>query len=77
MRHYEYDDDIDYLPEDPQERRAAHIGRMRVAAGVMDFLGVVAGMVAVLALVALLISLVSWLMADMSQTFTVLQHRLQ
>ena len=77
MRNYDYDDDIDYLEEDPQERRAARIGRMRVAAGVMDFLGVVAGMVAILGLVALLISLVNWLMADMSQTFTVLQHRIQ
>lgn len=77
MRHYEYDDDIDYYEDDPQERRAAHLGRMRVAAGVMDFLGVVAGMVVALVLVALLISLVSWLMTDMSQTFTVLQHRLQ
>ncbi len=74
---YDYDDDIDFLEDDPEERRLMHAGRFRVAAGVMDFLSVIAGMAVVLVLVALLISLMNWLLGDMGQMFAILQRRLQ
>ncbi len=83
MKHYEddydsdYEDDIDFLEEDPQERQLIHAGRLRVAAGVMDFLSVIAGMAVVLVLVALLISLINWLVGDISQMFAILQRRLK
>ncbi|MBQ8537576.1 MAG: hypothetical protein IJ461_09275 [Clostridia bacterium] len=71
-------DDLDLLDDDSyrEEKKLRRIGRFRVAAGVMDFLGVIGGMVAVLVLVALLISLVNWLYADILNTFTILQTRL-
>ena len=83
MKHYEddydsdYEDDIDFLEEDPAERQLIHAGRLRVAAGVMDFLSVIAGMAVVLVLVALLISLINWLVGDISQMFAILQRRLK
>lgn len=72
------DDDMDLLDDESyqEEKKLRRIGRFRVAAGVMDFLGVIAGMVAVLVLIALLVSLVNWLHADILRTFTILQTRL-
>lgn len=49
----------------------------RVAAGVFNFLGVVVGVVAILLLVALLFSLISWLARDISSTFAILRTRFQ
>ena len=71
-------DDLDLLDDDSyhEEKRMRRIGRFRVAAGVMDFLGVIAGMVTVFVLIALLVSLVNWLYADILQTFTILQTRI-
>ena len=83
MKRYEddydndYEDDIDFLEEDPEERKLLHAGRLRVAAGVMNFLSVIAGMAVVLVLVALLISLINWLVGDVSQMFAILQRRLR
>lgn len=51
--------------------------RFRVAAGVMEFLGVVLGVIAVLVLFTLLVSLVNWLMKDISGTFAILRTRFQ
>ena len=71
-------DDLDLLDEDSyhEEKKMRRRGRFRVAAGVMDFLGVIGGMIVVLVLAALLISLVNWLYADILNTFTILQTRL-
>ena len=71
-------DDLDLLDDDSylEEKRMRRIGRFRVAAGVMDFLGVIAGMVTVFVLIALLVSLVNWLYADILQTFTIFQTRI-
>lgn len=83
MKNYDYDDidyedeDIDFLEENPEERRQMHVGRLRVAAGVMDFLSVIGGMVMVLVMVAILISLINWLVTDVGQTFSLLQRRLK
>ena len=49
----------------------------RVAEGVMNFLGVVLGVVCIFVLVALLFSLISWLDQDISSTFSILRTRFQ
>lgn len=49
----------------------------RVAAGMMNFLGVVLGVVSILVLLALLFSLLSWLGQDISSTFSILRTRFQ
>lgn len=49
----------------------------RVAAGMMEFLGVVLGVVSILVLVALLISLISWLSQNVSGTFSLIRTQLQ
>ena len=51
--------------------------RFRVAAGVMEFVGVVAGVIMILLLLALLFSLFSWLNQDISRTFAILRTRFQ
>ena len=51
--------------------------RFRVAAGMMEFLGVVLGVVGILVLVALLISLISWLSQNVAGTFSLLRTQLQ
>jgi hypothetical protein len=73
----EYDDDIDFLEDDPEEQQMIHAGRLRVAAGVMDFLSVIAGMVVSLLLVAMLIYLINWLVGDVGRMFAILQRRIQ
>jgi len=49
----------------------------RLAAGMMDFLGVVLGVICILVLLALLFSLISWLSQDISSTFSFLKTRFQ
>jgi hypothetical protein len=73
----DYEDDVDFLEDDPEEKHLLHVGRIRVAAGVMDFLSVIAGMAVVLVMVAALISLINFLVGDMGQMFTLLQRRIQ
>lgn len=68
-----YDED-DYLDE--QERREARQMRWKLLAGAGDVLAVLAGTVVILLLVALLISLITWVQADMSQSFTLWQTKL-
>lgn len=74
---YEYDDEPyedDYLDE--QERWEARQMRWKLLAGAGDVLAVLAGTVVILLLVALLISLITWVQADMSQSFTLWQTKL-
>lgn len=52
-----------------QERRL----RLKAMAGVMDFLGVIGCAILIVTLVALLFSLYSWLVTDLTQTFSELQ----
>lgn len=51
--------------------------RYKVAAGVMNFLGVVLGVISILLLLALIVSLVSWLSKDISGTFAILRTHFQ
>lgn len=64
----------DYLDE--QERWEARQTRWKVLAGAGDVLAVLAGAVVILVLIALLISLLTWVQADMSQSFTLWQTKL-
>ena len=65
----EYEDneeyDEDYLTEEEQNDLRRY--RFRMAAGLLDFLSVVAGAVVILLLVALLVNIVTWLQADIDQ----------
>lgn len=73
----EYTDEMyydDFLDE--EERREARQLKWKMLAGIGDFLGVLAGTVVILLLVALLISLITWVQADMSQSFTLWQTKL-
>ena len=59
-----------------EERQELRRSNWRLMAGLADFAGVILGTAAILVLVALLVSLVNWLVADVSQTFTLWQMRL-
>ena len=72
-----YTDEVyydDYLTE--EERIALKQSKWRMLAGVGDFFGVLAGTVVILILIALLISLITWVQADISQSFTLWQTKL-
>lgn len=51
--------------------------RYKVAAGLMEFLGVVLGVVSILILLGLIVSLLSWLNKDISGTFAILRTHFQ
>ncbi len=70
----EYYDDDEYMTE--EDKQWQRQGKWRVLAGLGDFLGVIAGTVAILVLVALLISLVHWVQADIRQSFTLWQTKM-
>lgn len=74
-----YDEPYDELYEDDyldeQERWEARQTRWKVLAGAGDVLAVLAGAVVILVLIALLISLLTWVQADMSQSFTLWQTK--
>lgn len=58
-----------------EEERAARRDRLRFAAGMSDFVGVVLGFACILVLVLLLISLFSWLRRDILSMFAFLRSR--
>ena len=65
------------IPEDdggPEDAERVNAG-YRLFAGVGDFVAVLAGTGVILALMALLISLLHWLQSDIMQTVTLLQSR--
>lgn len=66
----------DYFRHKEWERQEKR-DHLRVAAGVMEFLGVVLGVVCILVLLALLFSLVTWLSQDIGSTFAILRTRFQ
>lgn len=68
------DQNSDYFRRKEWERQERQ-DHFRVAAGVMEFLGVALGVVSILVLLALLFSLVSWLVRDISSTFAILRTR--
>jgi hypothetical protein len=52
-----------------EEEREARRDRLRFAAGMLEFLGVIVGAAVILMLVSLIISLVNWVSRDISTTF--------
>lgn len=66
----------DYFQRKEWERREQQ-DRFRVAAGMMEFLGVALGVICILVLLALLFSLLTWLSKDISSTFAILRTRFQ
>lgn len=57
-----------------EEKQLRRNERIRVAAGMMDFIGVIAGAVVCLLLIALLVSLINFLESDFQQTMALMLH---
>ena len=55
-----------------EEERQEKLDRMRLTAGMLEFLGVVAGIAAIFVLVLLIASLIHWLWRDLSGIFSVI-----
>ena len=73
------DDEPDGSYEDlltDEERAELSRSNWRLLAGLADFGGVILGTAAILVLIALLVSLMNWLINDISQTFILLQTQL-
>ncbi|MBQ3157847.1 MAG: hypothetical protein IJB81_13180 [Clostridia bacterium] len=74
-----YTDELDPLSEELlteeelQELRRSH---WQLLSGLADFGGVILGTAAILLLITLLVSLINWLVNDMSQSFILLQKNL-
>ena len=71
-----YNDNLPYQLRKQWEQEDKQ-DRYKVAAGVMEFLGVVAGVLCILLLIALLMSLITWLGKDISSTFATLRTHFQ
>lgn len=71
----EDEDNLDDLPPMTADeiRRMEKRERWRIAANIADFFGVIAGVLVILLLAAVIISLLNWVYADMTQSFTLLQ----
>jgi len=53
-----------------EEEREEKLDRLRMTAGLMDFFGVVLGVIAIFVLVVLIVSLCNWLYRDMAGIFS-------
>ena len=74
-----YDDDLDPLDDElltDEERAELKRSHWQLISGLADFAGVILGTAAILVLVTLLVSLLNWLINDMSQSFILLQKNL-
>ena len=80
-----FDDEEDFADEgDPldeellteEERAELRRSRWQLIAGLADFAGVILGTAVILVLVVLLVSLINWLINDVSQSFILLQKNL-
>ena len=72
-------DDLDPLDDElltDEERAELKRSHWQLIAGLSDFAGVILGTAAILVLVTLLVSLLNWLVNDMSQSFILLQKNL-
>ena len=58
--------------EDPMVRKLRRRGRFQLLAGLTDFMLVIVGVAAILVLIALIVSLITWLRSDLDQSFTLL-----
>lgn len=62
------------LDAEERENRLQRRDRLRLLAGVSDFFLVILGTLLVLALVALVVTLILWVQGDITERFPVLQH---
>ncbi len=72
----DFTDDLDPLDDElltEEEQAELKRSRWQLLAGLMDFAGVILGTAVILVLVTLLVSLVNWLVNDLSQSFILLQ----
>lgn len=70
------EEDFDPLEEElltEEEQEELRQSRWQLLAGLWDFAGVILGTAAILVMVTLLVSLMNWLVNDMSQSFILLQ----
>ncbi len=71
-----FDDSLDPLDAElltEEEQAELRRSRWQLLAGLADFAGVILGTAAILVLVTLLVSLLNWLVNDLSQSFILLQ----
>lgn len=80
-----YDSETDYMDDGSpldddllteEEQHELRRSRWQLISNLADFAGVIAGTAAILVLVMLLVSLLNWLVGDMSQSFILLQKHL-
>lgn len=57
--------------------RQEKLDHFRVASKMMEFVGVVVGVICIFVLLALLFSLLTWLSQDVASTFSILRTRFQ
>lgn len=72
----EFTDEVDPLSDElltDEERAELKRSHWQLIAGLADFAGVILGTAAILVLVTLLVSLLNWLINDLSQSFILLQ----
>lgn len=73
------DDEYDVMDDDDmteEERALAQRDHWQMLAGIGDFLAVILGTAVILVLVALLVSLINWVHADLMQSFTLWQTKI-
>ena len=72
----DFDDELDPLSDElltDEERAELRRSHWQLISGLADFAGVIVGTAAILVLVTLLVSLLNWLINDLSQSFILLQ----
>ena len=72
----DFDEDVDPLSDElltEEEQEELRRSRWQLIANLSDFAGVILGTAAILVLMTLLISLLNWLVNDLSQSFILLQ----
>ncbi|MDD2647653.1 MAG: hypothetical protein PHI27_03990 [Eubacteriales bacterium] len=55
-----------YLEETEEDEKERRVGRLKIAAGVADFVSVVLGIVTIIIFMAILLSLYNWLSGDIA-----------
>ena len=76
---WEGTEEDELLPEElltPQEQEELRRSNWKLLAGLADFGAIILGTAAILVLITLLVSLINWLVNDITQTFTLLQMQI-
>ena len=63
--------------EDPEYEEMEDTHRFHIAMGVFNLISILAGLAVILVLVAILVSLVTWLQSDITQSLTLLTSNLK